>query len=61
MSGDTLSRVTLVLAVAESLRMRKPKAFVRLYGVPLIEHVVNRLLPVFGTVYLVGRDIRELS
>ena len=41
--------------------MGTPKAFIRLHGAPLIEHVVNRLRPVFGELHIVGRDIEMYS
>ena len=59
--GNTQRCVALVLAGGQSLRMGVPKAFVRLNGIPLIEHVVERLVPIFSAVYIVGRDMRGLS
>ena len=59
--GDRPSSVALVLAGGESLRMGTPKPFVRLHGVPLIEHVLERLHPSFDTVYIAGGDIQGLS
>ena len=59
--GDRPSPVALVLAGGESLRMGTPKPFVRLHGIPLIEHVLERLHPSFDTVYIVGGDIQGLS
>lgn len=56
-SVESMERVTaLILAGGESLRMGTAKPFVRWRGMALIEHVLERLRPIFDTVYIVARE-----
>ncbi len=51
----------LVLAGGGSRRMGAPKPFVPFHGIPLIQHVVERLRPVFDTLRIVARDPEPFS
>ncbi len=51
-----LSFPAFILAGGESRRMGTPKAFASLQGRPLIQHVADRLAPLFQQVYVVARE-----
>ena len=48
--------VALVLAGGQGQRMGGPKPFVQFRGVPLVQHVVERLRLIFSQVLIVARD-----
>jgi formylmethanofuran dehydrogenase subunit E len=59
--GDRPSIAALVLAGGEGLRMGAPKPFVLWRGIPLIEHVLERLRPIFSTICIVARDVEPFA
>ena len=53
--------IALILAGGSSQRMGMPKPFTPMHGVPLIEHVMQRLRTIFAEVYLVATDSQAFA